>query len=219
MPKAIYTAIFNNYDLVKRPKYVNKGYDYYLFTDLDTYKSQFKNIDGSVYNLVIMRDVINGLMQAKDIKINPEKYLDKYDSSIYVDGSFVQVGDVDRFLNESKNTYQMCRHPRRDCAYEESKICLNQRLDVPAKIESQIQKYNKEGFPANYGLCMGGIIARTHNKKAKKINSLWWREIVSGSKRDQLSINYVLWRLKETIGVSDYDGNVDSIFKLSPHLK
>ena len=37
--------------------------------------------------------------------------------------------------------------------------------------------------------------------------------------RDQLSINYVLWKLKENIGFSDYDGDIDKIFKIQPHLK
>ena len=219
MNRVIYTAIFNNYDSVKRPMYVNKDSDYYLFVDEETYISQFKSIDGSIYKVVVFKDVENGFMKAKDIKINPEKYLSEYDSSIYVDGSFLQVGDVNYLLNQSKNTYQMCKHPRRDCAYQEATICLNQRLDVPAIIKSQMEKYFEEGFPTQYGLSMGGIIARTHNKKSKKINSLWWKEIVSGSKRDQLSVNYVLWKLREEIGFSDYDGSINSVFELKQHTK
>lgn len=219
MKKVIYTAIFNNYDSVKRPKYVNEDYDYRLFVDEETYISQHKNIKDSIYKTTILTDVTDGFMKAKDIKINPEKYLPNYDSSIYVDGSFQQIGDVNNFLNQTKRSYKMCNHPNRVCIYEEAKVCINQRVDSPERIKAQIDRYKTDGFPANYGLIMGGIIARVHNKKSKRINYAWWNEIVNGSRRDQLSMNYVLWKLNEKVGVSDYDGSVDSVFRIANHLK
>jgi hypothetical protein len=113
----------------------------------------------------------------------------------------------------------MCKHPRRVCAYKEATVCINQRIDSPERIKSQIDRYKSEGFPQDYGLVMGGIISRVHNKKAKRINYAWWNEIVNGSRRDQLSINYVLWKLNEEVGVSDYEGNINSVFEIKAHTK
>ena len=220
MSKVIYTAIFNNYDSLKRPKYINEDYDYVLFTDEITLEAQKFRSD-SIFKIKVMPDIKNHkdrFIKSKDIKINPEKYLSEYDSSIYVDGSFVQVGNIEDFLCQSKHTYQMCYHPRRICVYEEAEVCARQKLGNMNRLEMQINRYKAEGFPRDYGLCMGGIIARTHNKKSKRINSAWWDEISVGSTRDQLSIPYVLWKLKEEIGLSPYDNGIDSVFKLNPHL-
>lgn len=217
--KAIYTAIFNNYDLLKPPKFVNDGYDYVLFTDEYTIKEQQISKKGRFKVIVIegIQNVKDAFMKSKDIKINPEKYLPEYQSSIYIDGSFEQIGDVNEFLRDSKNTYQMCCHPRRDCAYDEAEVCMRQRLGNSTKIPSQMSEYQAEGFPINFGLCMGGIIARTHNKKAKRINLAWWNEVSRKSTRDQLSINYVLWKLNEKIGLSDYENRISSIFRNHKH--
>jgi hypothetical protein len=218
MKKAIYTAVFNNYDSIKRPKYVNEDYDYVLFVDEQTYKKQFKAIQGSIFDVRRLEDGEDPLMQSKDIKINPHKYLSEYDYTIYIDGSFMQVGDVSKFTSQSKKTFQTCKHPRRNCAYEEALVCIRQGLDYPPRMQRQMKKYEQEGFPKSFGLCMGGIISRKNNKKCNNINDAWWNEIKTFSRRDQLSINYVLWKLKEKIGVCEYSGNIDKVFKIYQHI-
>jgi hypothetical protein len=218
--KVIYVTIFGNYDNLKNPIFKNDGYDYVLFTDEETYKAQSLS-KNNFWKINVIPNIVgkeSAYHTSKDIKINPEKYLLEYESSIYIDGSFSQIGDVNVFLNESDNTYQMCRHPRRICAYEEFLICVKQKLGDINKTSVQFDRYEKEGFPKDFGLCMGGIIARTHNEKSKRINSLWWEEILKGSMRDQLSIPYVLWKLGEEIGFSDFEPNgIDQIFKLHSH--
>ena len=218
--KVIYSAIFNNYDSLKRPKYINDDYDYVMFTDSNTFlKQKFRN--DSVWRFVVLKNIENekeGQIVAKDIKINCHKYLSDYKKSIYIDGSFTQIDDANKIWSYSKHTYFMCKHPRRDCAFKEAEICSKQRLGNMKRLEMQMSKYQKESYPKKNGLYMGGIIARHHNSKAKKINEYWWNEITNFSMRDQLSINYVLWKLKQKIGSHPYDYGIDSIFKVNKHL-
>ena len=50
-------------------------------------------------------------------------------------------------------------------------------------------------MPRNYGLNETNIIYRKHNsKKIKKIMTEWWNMIKNYSKRDQLSLSYILWK-------------------------
>lgn len=219
MKKVIYTAIFNNYDRVKTPIFRNEDFDYVLFLDQDTYDAQRRHLDDCGWMLMITDSDGDGKMKAKDIKINPEKYLSGYEFSIYVDGSFSQVDDANLLTQDSKHTYNMCLHPRRNCAYNEALICQKQLLDNEDTIGEQMGRYLKAGYPKNNGLIMGGIIARKHNRKSKQINRAWWKEIKYGSIRDQLSFNYVIWKLKESIGTVDYEGNIEDVFMLHPHFE
>ena len=50
-------------------------------------------------------------------------------------------------------------------------------------------------YPLNNGLRSGFLIVRRHTPKIAKFNELWWNEVDRGSVRDQLSIDYALWKL------------------------
>jgi hypothetical protein len=101
---------------------------------------------------------------------------------------------IDRFLRDSD--IAMFKHYKRDCIYDEAKVCKKMKLDDPGIIDRQMAKYKKEGYPAKNGLNEGTIILRRHTKKIEEFNNLWWSEISSGSRRDQLSLNYCLWKLR-----------------------
>ena len=52
-----------------------------------------------------------------------------------------------------------------------------------------------EGFPQNYGLPENNIIYRKHNKaEIISIMNDWWYMLEHYSRRDQLSLPYVLWK-------------------------
>jgi len=202
---------------VKNPIFKNSDFDYIMFVDTETYRAQKIILDRSHWEVIVIDSKIEGKLQAKEIKINPEKFLKEYDFSIYIDGSFSQINDANLLVESSRYTYQMCSHPRRNCLYEEAAVCHKQGLDDTSVIGRQINKYKNDGYPTSNGLCMGGIIARKHNRKTKRINQAWWCEIQKGSIRDQLSINYVLWKLNENIGISDYEESVKNIFRIHQH--
>ena len=62
-------------------------------------------------------------------------------------------------------------------------------------MRKQVDRYRKAGYPADNGLVSGAIIFRKNaSPTVKKINEDWWREIESGSVRDQLSFDYVAWK-------------------------
>ena len=67
--------------------------------------------------------------------------------------------------------------------------------DNPHVIKKQLDKYATLGYPAQNGLITGMVILRRHNEQ-DCIDTMedWWTEIKYGSKRDQLSFNYVAWK-------------------------
>ena len=62
-------------------------------------------------------------------------------------------------------------------------------------MHKQVSKYLKEGYPQNNGLATNPILLREHhNPDIIKTMEDWWIEIKYGSRRDQLSFNYVAWK-------------------------
>ena len=77
-------------------------------------------------------------------------------------------------------------------------------------INSQVERYRKDGYPENNGQARNTVLVRRHNDKMI-IKSMedWWLEIKYGSKRDQLSFPYVAWKnnLKFNFINEDIDNN------------
>ena len=222
MKKAIYTAIFGNYDRLKHPSYVNPDYNYILFTDRETYIAQKLGHNESIWSFEIIENVEEkggAYHVSKDIKLNPHKYLHGYDMSIYIDGSIEQIGDIERFLEYFDDCYLMCKHPQRTCLYDESEVLIKQKVGNLHRLDIQRKRYREEGYPPNNGLLMGGIIARMHNEDAIKINNLWWEEVQKGTMRDQISIPYVSWKLGIPIDTVYYEGEIDQVFRIHRHYK
>lgn len=56
-------------------------------------------------------------------------------------------------------------------------------------------RYRAEGLPEDAGLIEAPVILRRHTDAIRRLNESWWGEIVRASRRDQLSFNYVAWKL------------------------
>ena len=209
--KVIYTSIFGNYDTIREHLYVPEGYDLVLFTDSDIKSTQW-----DVRKQIPLYE--DNARNAKRYKILPHRFLSDYDTSIYIDGSFVIKDDINILINKYLSTAdaaffdhnQQEEYDRRNCIYKEAAAILNfgainmQRKpsrgklnykDDPDIIQNQIQRYHSEGFPEELGLVIGGIILRNHNSlECIKTMEDWWSEIKYNSKRDQLSFNYIAWK-------------------------
>ena len=63
-------------------------------------------------------------------------------------------------------------------------------------MQKQIDLYKKEGFPKHFGLNETNVIIRRKNESVRKVMDLWEDFLRKYSHRDQMSFNYVLWKLK-----------------------
>jgi hypothetical protein len=88
------------------------------------------------------------------------------------------------------------KHSWRNCIYTEAVEVINQKLDDPSVVKSQMRKYLSENFPPNLGLFETGFIVRNNNEKVNLFNETWWSEVSEGSGRDQLSNVYAAWKTK-----------------------
>jgi hypothetical protein len=136
---------------------------------------------------------------AKIPKILPHFYFPKTRYSLWIDGalqitSALPLGQwVPAYLRE--HDLAMFSNDHYQCLYDEALMCSRSGLDYFEVINNQINRYREEGYPANNGLVDCGVLLRRHTAKMNRFNERWYREIVTGSRRDQLSFNYVAWKL------------------------
>lgn len=191
----VYTAISNNYDILKIPKVLCPEWDYVCFTDRYQYPGehpwQIRHFD------YIHADPTR---TSRYVKTHPHIYFPEYEYSIWIDAHLlIETNFLENFTNEfikNNELFAAVPHPFRDCTYQEADLCIQQQKDDKDIIYSQMATYRKEGFPTQWGLVETGILIRKHNdKRIRKLNNLWWREIDNYSKRDQLSLMFALWKL------------------------
>lgn len=105
-------------------------------------------------------------------------------------------------------------HPLRDCAYKEAEICLINKRGGTGLIMSQIEEYSKRGFPKNWGLIQSGILMRERTVEVIQLCQEWWREVLTFSKRDQISFAYCSWPKKIYHSIKyDYRKGIEFIYK------
>jgi hypothetical protein len=139
------------------------------------------------------------------------------DYSIWIDGNiFLQVDPEEMIDNLGSKDIAVVRHPNHKCIYTEAKTIINAGLDDADVVREQMVRYSLSGYKKNLGLAMTGILIRKHTHRIKRLNEQWWAEICRGSKRDQLSFNYVFG---QDISYIDWPGSYNNDWFKRPNHK
>jgi hypothetical protein len=207
----IYSCVTNAYDkVVEKAIICDSIKEWVLYTD------DFR-IEADGWN----RIKLNHPEELKDLKsvdrwykFFPHKFLKDVDISIYIDGNIEILKNlkplIDKFY-KSGFLIGCFKHPQRDNILEEIQACYSlNKIDLHDgfSIQQQLSSYHKDGFDLRSKLFSGGVIFRRHTQIAKLDSSmnLWWNQLCTYTKRDQLSLPYVLWRAN--LGVYIFDMNI-----------
>lgn len=216
MRVVVYTSIFGGYDELHENQYKMDGVDYLCFTDSDIQSDTWQVIKSTpIYE--------DPNRNAKKYKVLPHRYLSEYDYSVWIDGNILIVNDIRDLIQKHK--YQVFDHNQtvldpRDCIYQEYQAIINlgrqnggNYKDNPETMYTQVKRYMDEGYPPNNGLATNPIILRHHNDtQVIDVMEDWWTEIKYGSRRDQLSFDYVAWKNKFEYKFLEGDSRKNSYF-------
>ncbi len=186
----VYTAIAGDYDMLKdQPK---KDVDFFAFLEHETNSKTWKF--KQVHN-----EFEDPNRNAKIHKVMPHIFFPDKQYSLWIDGSvkILFPFELDKLIQMYLSDADMAlfKHPDRNCIYQEADVCIKRNLDDPDIIKKQIERYSKSKYLGNLGLVEATVILRRHTSEIKIFNEAWWEEIRNGSRRDQISFNYVANKL------------------------
>jgi hypothetical protein len=186
---AVYTVIFNNYDELLPVREIGETTDYICFSNTELPETppwQVRIIDlphpdprfASRYffdqSTLVLPEYEYTIMHSGNAALNvlPETLL-----------SYLDKTDIAAF-----------RHPRRDNVYREARYIVKVGKDIWENIEEQIARYRSEGFPG-CPLSTCAFLIRRNTPAIQEFEKQWWNEVVNGTHRDQVSFDYVRWKL------------------------
>lgn len=196
--KVIYTCIVNGYDCLNLNVHLNCDYDYICFTDSKSYLRRKTIGPWQIKPLPYMNS--DTTRNSRYPKMHPHVLFPEYEQSIYIDANIVfkdnKIFDAAEQMSRRDDVFMAIPpHRRRDCAYDELEECLRIGKDNPEVLLRHKEFLEKEGFPHHMGLTENGVIFRKHNdKRCIKVMNDWWNMLEKYSRRDQLSLQYVLWK-------------------------
>jgi hypothetical protein len=200
----VYTAIFGEYErTVKSPQIISPQVQYLCFTD-----SQPEH-DPSKWTVRLKpRDCDDPRRSARRWKCLPHKLLPRHDFSIWIDANLQLKVDAHALIAAlGDNDLASFKHPARRSETEEAEfVAGSPELDFPVTVLSQNKRHRESGFPDTLGLLETAIVVRRRNRRVARFNELWWDEICRGSRRDQISVMYCLWRARLRFGCLPGDG-------------
>lgn len=186
----VYSAIAGGYDRIRTPR---RGIAarHVLFTDAPGPAPgwETRRFD------MVMADAVR---TAKAPKVLAHRYAGDGEWSVWIDGNVELIAPARSLIAEVERSgcsIGVFRHPERYCAYDEGATCIKRGKDAAEPIAEQLARYEAEGYPRRFGLAECNVIVRRHNDPAvRQAMEIWWEEIEKGSRRDQISFNYALWR-------------------------
>lgn len=191
---AVYTCIVGGYDDLLDPISISPDCEYYIISDKKPEKeSTFKYID---IHDIVPSSIADNTRKNRYCKINAHKVFPKHKYSIYFDGNIQLRASITELLKELPKTRLTVFCPNRwKSVYREMMSVLQNGRDEKEVVLSQAERYWLEGMPEDFGSVMCGILLREHNNPiCKKLMQEWWEQLEMFSKRDQISLPYILWK-------------------------
>jgi Protein of unknown function (DUF616) len=189
----VYTCLFGFSERFNDFEYDRAGnVDFICFTDDSEFKSAFWT------GRYVAPGMLDPARASKRIKALPHRFLPDYDWSLYID-NIVKLKTspkriFDEFLADVPSPLALFRHPARDCVYAEAEEVIGRNLDDPSRVRAQMLFYRHLGYPAKNGLATASFLLRRHqDPRLSLVMEGWHMQVLCHSKRDQLSLNPVMW--------------------------
>lgn len=225
MKIAVYSCVTGGYDdvqntLARGATTPEPGVSYYLFTDKLTNNFQTPNgIEWQVLELQYQHGLCRR-RTARWHKLASHELFPSHDATLWLDASQRFKGiDVRNTVETAIGSKDLAtfKHPDRTCVYQELQACILLQKDNASLMRKQVNRYRSEKYPPFRGLVETACLIRRNSKEVADFNKAWWQELNANSLRDQLSFNYVAWRLNFSYGFIPGCQRKSPLFDFVPH--
>ncbi len=208
MKTVLYACTHLDYDQIFSPLAATPGVEFVLFADR---KPRF--VRG--WRWRPLPPQTTGMSQAmvnRFCKFFPHRLFPEADCTIYVDANTLILANLQPLIDEflaSGAAIGLFPHKQRSDIFEELDYGLKVGKIPPsdaAKGQAQLRRYLAEGLPRDHVLTENAIIFRRQGDPAlEAAMDLWWSEMEAHTRRDQLSLPYVLHKTNLSRKVWDWN--------------
>lgn len=197
----VYTAIIGGYDYLHEIIKPDKSVKYVCFTDDPLLRSDTWEVR------YIHREFDDPILESRKYKMLPHLFIDT-EFSLYIDANIQLNKSPLEYMRKyfKRGDMLLLPHQDRDCIYREMAVCILGNKDLPQRLIKQVNVYSKDGCPEHSGLFWGGMIGRRHYaKKIVEFDETWWDHFQKYSRRDQISLGYLIWKKGTEISLADFN--------------
>ncbi len=208
----VYTALFGAYDDLIDPAEKFVGCDFVCFTDQ-------KHLKSDVWEVRFVEDCdLSPSMMNRRYKILTHLFFPEYESSLYVDANIAILNNPyelkEKYLCDTD--FALPKHFARNCLFDEAMVLLRSGRVKPLDVFKQMMTYKNEGYACQNSLGENNILFRRHNNLVDVMDA-WWQDLQYFSKRDQLSLMFVLWKFKTNVVLIVESSRCGGYFLLKNH--
>lgn len=125
-------------------------------------------------------------------------------STLWIDSCFSLRMDPLEVAAMHEEPVVAFRHPHRSRITDEAEVIIDYGKAREDSIRSQLAAYRADGFDTEASpqtrLTAGGFLIRRHTEAVKRFNESWHHEVQARSLRDQMSLDYALWKTRVSVG-------------------
>lgn len=209
----VYTALQHGYDSLKPPDIIEDDVSYVCFSD-------DLSIESDIWEIRPFETP--SVWSHRECKILPHRFLEEFDTSIWIDGNLQIVGSVKSYIKQYYKGHGSLffPHPERHCIYDEAAAVIQLRKADRKAVSEEVGYYNQCGMPTDFGLLNASVIVRQHNlPKVIMLMEEWWNCFQKYSHRDQISLPFVLWKSGATVDINKEYIYGNQWFKWYEHSK
>lgn len=210
----VYTTIIGKYDSLREPFQPDENIHYVCFTDDKTLCSETWDIR------YIDREYDEPILESRKYKMFPHLFIDT-EYSLYVDAHVQFTKSPLDYMNQyfTRGNILLIPHFDRDCIYDEADACVYCKKDTEERMATQKNAYSEDNCPKHAGLFVGGIIGRKHfENEVIEFNKEWWKHFEKYSRRDQISLGYLIWKNNIEISLANINMCNNQWFTVGEHI-
>ena len=189
----VYTAIAGGYDALKIPDSPDPDVDYVYFAPAPAPQ------EGPWTHRPFAWTDEDPTRTARWHKLHGPELFPDAETVVWIDGNITLLPGVEREIREKllagPNPIATLRHFDRGNVWDEAEACVERGKDDPALLRAQVARYRAAGLPEKHPFAETCIVAsRPSDPRARAVFATWWKELAAGSRRDQISLPFALWK-------------------------
>lgn len=212
--RVVYTALIDNYEsLNDQPVAAESSIDFVCFTDSPDISSDSWDV-----RRITPRFPLDSVRSARYLKINGPDLLPEYDESLWIDNTVLLKVAPEQIFNDWLATADLAIpvHSFRTSILAEFDAIATHGLDDAGRVYEQLIHYTASNPEAlQEAPLWTALVARRHTREVRLIMHAWSDHVMRYSRRDQLSVNYVMRMMDAQINRVELD-NRDSDIHLWP---